>query len=61
MYALIQYPEINSRFFQIVKLDQGAKLSAAGYVVGAYKIVFPKLTISAARKIMQILNNEVKS
>jgi len=58
MYALIQYPEVNSRFMQIVKLNSNSKLSAAGYVIGAYKIVFPKLSIQAARKIMTILNSE---
>ena len=58
MYAIIQYPEINSRFFQIVKLDHGAKLSPAGYVTGPYKIIFPKLSIKAARKVMMILINE---
>ena len=58
MYALIQHPAINSRFFRIVKLDQNARLSAAGYVTGSYKVIFPKLTISAAHKIMQILNKK---
>ena len=55
MYALIQYPEVNSRFMQVIKLEHGAKLSPAGYVIGSYKVVFPKLTISSARKIMQVL------
>ena len=59
MYALIQYPEINSRFMQIVQLENNSKLSPAGYVIGAHKIVFPKLTIQAARKIMAALNSEV--
>jgi hypothetical protein len=58
MYALIQYPGINSHFMQIVKLDKNSKISAAGYVIGSYKIVFPKLSIQAARKIMQVLNGE---
>ena len=59
MYALIQYPEINSRYMQIVQLENNSKLSPAGYVIGAHKIVFPKLTIQAARKIMTALNSEV--
>jgi hypothetical protein len=59
MYAIIQYPEINSRFMQIVQLENNSKLSPAGYVIGAHKIVFPKLTIQAARKIMTALNSEV--
>ena len=59
MYAIIQYPEINSRFMQIVQLENNSKLSPAGYVNGAHKIVFPKLTIQAARKIMTALNSEV--
>jgi len=59
MYAIIQYPEINSRFMQIVQLEKDSKLSPAGYVIGAHKIVFPKLTIQTARKIMTALNSEV--
>ena len=58
MYAIIQYPEVNSRHMQIVKLDDKSKLSPAGYVTGAYKVIFPKLTIQAARKIMAVLNKE---
>jgi hypothetical protein len=58
MYALIQYPSINSNLMQIVKLNSNSKISAAGYVIGSYKIVFPKLSIKAARKIMQVLNSE---
>ena len=58
MYALIQYPEVNSRHMQIVKLENNSQLSLAGYVIGAHKVVFPKLTIQAARKIMAVLNKE---
>lgn len=54
MYAIIQKPVANSGKFQVVRLADNARLSPAGYVVGDYKIIFPSLTIVAARK---ILNN----
>lgn len=58
MYAIIQSKEVNSRFVDVVKLSEGARLTEAGYIVGDYKCIFPKVSIKAARNIMTILLNE---
>jgi len=55
-FAIIQ-TEVNNSKFAVIRLADGSYVSPAGYVVGEYKVIFPRFNIEAARK---ILNNLLK-
>lgn len=48
-YAMIEDDGANARTFQVVRLNDGARLSPAGYVVGSYDSVQSGLSVEDAR------------
>ena len=54
-FGIIQCKGANARHYQVVRLLDGAYIAPAGYVVGVAHIVFPRLTIIAARRILAVL------
>lgn len=50
-YAVIQDAGANVRTFQVIRLEDNATLSPAGYVVGSYSVVASGISINEARDI----------